>query len=33
MLASMMEWLYLTTWNPAYYAWIKGDRRESIGTS
>lgn len=29
-LASMMEWLYLTTWNPAYYAWIKGNRRESI---
>lgn len=29
-LASMMEWLYLTTWNPAYYAWIKGNRRESL---
>lgn len=29
-LASMMEWLYLTTWNPAYYAWIKGERRKSI---
>lgn len=29
-LASMMEWLYLTTWNPAYYARLKGKYRESM---
>ncbi len=29
-LASMMEWLYLTTWNPAYYSWMKGERGKAV---